>query len=68
MIENEKSSGSGYKRIIKAFGWSMAGLKAAVQGEAAFREELAFCLLGVPLALYLGRTGVERTLLLSSLL
>jgi len=46
----------------------MAGLKAAVQGEAAFREELVFCLFGVPLALYLGQTGVERTLLLSSLL
>ena len=42
-----KSRG-GLKRVWRAMGYSLAGLRAAVRHEAAFRQELA---LGVPLLL-----------------
>ncbi|MDH4320266.1 MAG: diacylglycerol kinase [Desulfobulbaceae bacterium] len=63
-----KPSGQGIMRVVRAFGWSLAGLRAAFAGEAAFRQEVAVALLLTPLALWLGQTGVERALLLSSLL
>ncbi len=55
-------------RIVRAAGYSVAGLRAAIRKEAAFRQELLLCLLLVPLGLWLGRTGIERALLLGSLL
>ncbi|MBU2538597.1 MAG: diacylglycerol kinase [Proteobacteria bacterium] len=64
----EKNSGAGLTRLRNAFGWSMAGLKAAFQHEKAFQQELGLCLILAPLALWLGNTGVEKALLLGSLL
>ncbi len=47
---------------------SLRGLKHCYYSEAAFRQEIwAACVL-VPLALWWGRTGVERTLLVGSVL
>jgi len=63
-----KRGGKGVGRLYRAFGWSMSGLKATFQHEAAFRQELLLCLILTPLALYLGRTGVEKALLIGSLL
>ena len=51
----------------RAFGWSMAGLRSALQNEAAFRQEAALCLLLAPVALWLGASGTERALLVGSL-
>ncbi|MBU4117573.1 MAG: diacylglycerol kinase, partial [Proteobacteria bacterium] len=64
----EKNSGAGLTRLRNAFGWSMAGLKAAFKHEKAFQQELGLCLLLAPLALWLGATGLEKALLLGSLL
>lgn len=55
-------------RVRRAAGYSAAGLKAAWRGETAFRQELALCVVLAPLGLWLGRDGVERALLLGSLL
>lgn len=63
-----KPGNTGFTRIIKAAGYSWAGLKAAFKHEAAFRQELALCLVMIPLGLWLGQTGVERALLIGSLL
>ena len=63
-----KKSGTGIDRLFKAFGWSMSGLKAAFTKETAFRQEFLLCIILAPLALYLGETGVEKALLLGSLL
>jgi diacylglycerol kinase (ATP) len=52
-------SRSGLQRILRATGYSWAGLKAAFRHEAAFRQEL---LLGVPLvvaAWWVGRTPLQ---------
>jgi len=63
-----KPGNTGLTRIIKAAGYSWAGLKAAFRHEAAFRQELALCLVMIPLAVWLGQTGIERALLIGSLL
>lgn len=59
---------SGLNRLIKAFGYSMEGLKAAWINEAAFREEILLCIVLIPLAVWLGDSGIERALLISCLL
>mgnify|MGYP002379864146 CR=1 FL=1 len=53
---------------FKAFRWSMQGLRSAWLHEASFRLEvvLAVCLL--PAGAVLGNTGVERVLLMGSVL
>lgn len=55
-------------RIVRATRYSLAGLRAAIINEAAFRQELVLFVVLAPLGLWLGRDGVERTLLLGSLM
>lgn len=55
-------------RITRAFGFSLAGLRAAYRKESAFRQELILTIVLVPLGLWLGQNGVERTLLIGSIL
>lgn len=62
------SGHKGITRIIRASGYSWQGLRAAWRHEAAFREEILLLLLLVPSGLYLGDTGVEKALLVSSAL
>ena len=57
---------TGIVRIIKAAGYSLAGLKAAWISEAAFRQETIAIILLVPAGIILGETGVEKALLISS--
>lgn len=58
------ANNTGIRRLINATRFSWAGLKAAARHEAAFRQELAASLLILPLALWLGRSGFERALLI----
>jgi len=55
-------------RILKATIWSMQGLRAAWLHESSFRLEVYLCVILAPLGLYLGGDGVERALLVGSLL
>jgi diacylglycerol kinase (ATP) len=55
-------------RVLRAAGYSIAGLRAALRKEAAFRQEVILFTLLAPLGAWLGRTGVERALLIGSLL
>jgi diacylglycerol kinase (ATP) len=59
---------TGLARIINAAGYSWAGLSAAFRHEDAFRQEVFLALLLIPLALYLGETGIERALLIGAVL
>ena len=59
---------TGLARVINAAGYSWAGLQAAFRHEDAFRQEVFLLVVLVPLALYLGDTGLERALLIGSLL
>ena len=58
----------GFERLIRATGYSLAGLKSCIRTEAAFRQELALFIVAFPLALWLGESGIERALLIGSLL
>ncbi|HEU5338892.1 MAG TPA: diacylglycerol kinase [Sulfuricaulis sp.] len=55
-------------RVWRAAGYSVAGFRAALKNEAAFRQELALFVVLAPLGFWLGRDGVERSLLIGSLL
>jgi len=63
-----KSETTGIKRIINAFGFSLLGLRATFKNESAFRLELAFCVILIPVSFWLGQTAVERVLLIGALL
>jgi len=65
---NNKPGATGLRRIINAYGYSMQGLRAAYINESAIREELLAFIILAPLGLWLGQTGVERALLIGSLL
>ncbi|HXY75861.1 MAG TPA: diacylglycerol kinase [Steroidobacteraceae bacterium] len=55
-------------RLLRALGASVRGLVGAFREEAAFRQELGFAMLVIPLGLWLGRSGVERALLIAPML
>jgi diacylglycerol kinase (ATP) len=63
-----KSSNTGFTRIIKATGYSWQGMRAAYRHEAAFRQEIWLCCVMIPLGLYLGDNGIEKALLVSSVI
>ena len=58
-----KPGEAGIKRVISATFNSIKGFKACWQHEAAFRQEVSLCIFLVPLGIYLGENGVEKSLL-----
>lgn len=58
----------GIKRLIAAWQNSMAGFSACWRHEEAFRQEVFVLVVGVPLGLWFGEDGVERALLIGSLI
>ena len=59
---------TGLQRVLNAAGYSWAGLTAAFRHEDAFRQEVFLALLLIPLALYLGQTGITRALMIAAVL
>ncbi len=68
MMDNKKPNGTGISRIVRAVRCSALGFRAAYAHEQAFRQELLLCALLAPLGLWLGQSGLERALLLGSLI
>ncbi len=66
-MAGSRERATGMRRLLAAVRHSLEGLRAAL-GEAAFRQELALSAVLVPLGLYLGKGGVERALLVGSVL
>ena len=62
-----KPGHTGLTRIIKAFGFSMQGLRAAYEHESAFRQETWLFIVLFPVAIWLGQTAAEMALLIGSL-
>jgi len=58
----------GILRVLRALVASANGLAGAFREEAAFRQELALAAFVIPLALWLGHSGVERALLIAPML
>ncbi len=53
-------------RLIRATGYSLAGLRTTFSNEPAFRQELLVLLLVIPSAFWFGEKGVEYALLIGS--
>ncbi|HHF3024485.1 TPA: diacylglycerol kinase [Vibrio diabolicus] len=62
--ESGKPGNTGLKRIVKATGYSIQGLKAAFKHEAAIRQELALLSIAVILAWLVDVGMVERILMI----
>lgn len=67
-MENPRKGKTGLRRVLDATRYSIAGLAEAARNEAAFRQELLLAAILMPLGLFLGRTSVERALLVGSVL
>jgi diacylglycerol kinase (ATP) len=59
---------TGLQRVLNATRYSLEGFAAAARHEDAFRQELMLAAVLVPLGLWLGNGGVERALLVGSVL
>ena len=66
-MAGSRTGATGVRRLWKAFGYSLDGFKAALS-EAAFRLELVLAAILIPAGLCLGGSGVERALLVGSVL
>ena len=62
---NAQKQRTGLSRMLHAFGYSMAGLRAG-WAETAFRQEALAAFVLLPLAFWLGQTWVEVALLAGS--
>jgi len=62
---NAQKQRTGLSRMVHAFGYSMAGLRAG-WAETAFRQEALAAFVLLPLAFWLGQTWVEVALLAGS--
>lgn len=67
MLE-QKPNGTGIIRILKAFRCSMLGFKAAYLNEAAFRQELLFVCLLLPVSFFVADNAIQLSALICSLL
>lgn len=54
-----KPGKAGLGRIIDATKYSWLGFRAAFKHEAAFRQELTMAVIGIPLAAWLARDGIQ---------
>jgi diacylglycerol kinase (ATP) len=67
-IESPFKGKTGLRRLVNAFGYSVDGFKAAYQNEDAFRQEVYLAIVLIPLAFYLGKTPIEKALMVASVL
>lgn len=68
MQESPFKGKTGLRRLLNATRYSAEGLGAAFRHEDAFRQEVIAAMLLLPLALWLGNSGVERALMVFSVL
>jgi len=59
---------TGIRRLINACGYSLEGFKAAFKHEDAFRQEVFLAIVLIPLAVYFGKSAIERAMMIASVL
>lgn len=64
-MESPYKGKTGLRRLLNAFGYSLEGFKAAYQHEDAFRQEVLMTIVLIPLAVYLGKTGLETAVMVA---
>jgi diacylglycerol kinase (ATP) len=67
-MESPHKGKTGLTRLWNALHYSLAGFKAAYEHEDAFRQEVLMSIVLIPLGIYLGGNGIERALLVFSVL
>lgn len=67
-MDSPHKSKKGLARILRAFSYSMAGLKAAAIHEHAFRQEVFLAAVLIPLTFFLPVANVGRALMIGSVL
>ena len=67
-MTNPHKGRTGLDRVIRATGYSMAGLSTAYRGESAFRQEFWLAVVMLPLAFWVGHSWVEVALLVGSVM
>jgi len=67
-VESPFKGKTGLRRLVNAFGYSVDGFKAAYQNEDAFRQEVYLAIVLIPLAFFLGKTPIEKALMVASVL
>jgi len=67
-MESPHKGKTGLVRLRNALGYSLQGLREAYRNEDAFRQEALLAAVAIPLAFFVGGTGVERALLIASIL
>jgi diacylglycerol kinase (ATP) len=65
-MESPYKGKTGLRRLINAFGYSAEGFAAAFKHEDAFRQEVFLACVFIPLGLYLGKTRVEKVVLVAA--
>jgi diacylglycerol kinase (ATP) len=68
VTESPHKGKTGLRRIWNALFYSIDGFAAAFRHEDAFRQEAILAALLIPAALYLGHTGMDRALMVGSVL
>ncbi len=67
-LESPFKGKTGLRRVWNAIGYSLSGLREALRLEDAFRQEVLLAALLLPLALWLGRDGLQRALMIGAVL
>lgn len=67
-MESPYKGKTGLKRLMNAFGYSLAGFRAAYKHEDAFRQEALLAVILIPLALWLPVTLIGKALMIGSVL
>ena len=65
-MSNPYKGRTGFDRVIRATGYSIAGLRTAYVGESAFRQEVRLSALLLPLACVVGRNWMEVAVLVAT--
>lgn len=67
-MESPHKGKTGLTRLLNAFGYSLAGFRAAYKHEDAFRQELHLAIVLIPLALWLPASHIGKALMVGSVL
>lgn len=68
MMESPYKGKTGLKRLWNAFGYSLAGFRAAYKHEDAFRQEVMLAAIMIPLALWAPVSALGKAVMIGSVL
>lgn len=67
-MESPYKGKTGLRRLLNAFGYSLAGFRAAYKHEDAFRQEVLLSIILIPLAFFLPSGLIGKALMIGSVL